>query len=205
MYQVIALPLCLKNKRGILKMLLKKQTVWLLTMLSLVVVLSVYYITSPEQKSNELAAVKQEEKADTKEKETKTDTEAKEGDTVISSVAGDEEFEALRLKLQDERSELKEQLNAVVATTDLPAAERSEAVDQMKKLNEIAQKEEMLETLIKAMDYEDALVRADGSTVKIIVKSNKESTKSEANAIIQMVKKEIGETNFVAVEFQPVK
>ena len=38
-------------------MLLKKQTVWLLTMLSLVVVLSVYYITSPEQQQNELAAV----------------------------------------------------------------------------------------------------------------------------------------------------
>jgi stage III sporulation protein AH len=205
MYQVTASPLCLKNKRRILKMLLKKQTVWLLTMLSLVVVLSVYYITSPEQKSNELAAVKQEEKAGQKEKEAKTDTEAKEGDTVISQVAGDEEFEALRLKLQDERSELKEQLNAVVATTDLPAAERSEAVDQMKKLNEIAQKEEMLETLIKARDYEDVLVRADGATVKIIVKSKKESSKSEANAIIQMVKKEIGETNFVAVEFQPTK
>lgn len=184
-------------------MLLKKQTVWLLTMLSLVVVLSVYYITSPEQKSNELAAVKQEAKAD--QKGTKTDTEAKDTDTIISQVAGDEEFEALRLKLQDERSELKEQLNAVVATTDLPADERSEAIDQMQKLNEIAQKEEMLETLIKAMDYEDALVRADGSTVKIIVKSDKESSKSEANAIIQMVKKEIGETNFVAVEFQPTK
>ena len=38
-------------------MLLKKQTVWLLTMLSLVVVLSVYYITSPEQQQNELALV----------------------------------------------------------------------------------------------------------------------------------------------------
>ncbi|MFP7297701.1 SpoIIIAH-like family protein [Neobacillus niacini] len=186
-------------------MLLKKQTVWLLTMLSLVVVLSVYYITSPEQKSNELAAVKQEEKAEQKETKTDTETEVKDGDTVISQVAGDEEFEALRLKLQDERSELKEQLNAVVATTDLPADQRSEAVDQMKKLSEIAQKEEMLETLIKAMDYEDALVRADGSTVKIIVKSSKESTKSEANAIIKMVKKEIGETNFVAVEFQPTK
>jgi stage III sporulation protein AH len=184
-------------------MLLKKQTVWLLTMLSLVVVLSVYYITSPEQKANELATVKQEEKAS--QKEAKTDTEAKDGDTIISQVAGDEEFEALRLKLQDERSELKEQLSAVVATTDLPADERSEAVDQMKRLNEIAQKEQMLETLIKAMNYEDALVRADGSTVKIIVKSSKESSRSEANAIIQMVKKEIGETNFVAVEFQPTK
>lgn len=188
-------------------MLLKKQTVWLLTMLSLVVVLSVYYITSPEPKSNELAAVKQEEKADQKadQNETKTDAEAKDGDTVISQVAGDEEFEALRIKLQDERSELKENLNTVVASTDLPASERSEAVDQMKKLSEIAQKEEMLETLIKARDYEDALVRADGSTVKIIIKSNKKSSKSEANAIIQMVKKEIGETNFVAVEFQPTK
>jgi stage III sporulation protein AH len=184
-------------------MLLKKQTVWLLTMLSLVVVLSVYYITSPEQKSNELATVKQEEKAD--QKETKTDTEVKEGDTIISQVAGDEEFEALRLKLQDDRSELKEQLRDVVATTDLPVDERNEAVDQMKKLNDIAQKEQMLETLIKARDYEDVLVRADGSTVKIIVKSKKESSKSEANAIIQMVKKEIGETNFVAVEFQPTK
>ncbi len=30
--------------------MLKKQTVWLLTMLSLVVVLSVYYIMSPESK-----------------------------------------------------------------------------------------------------------------------------------------------------------
>ncbi|SDM14405.1 SpoIIIAH-like family protein [Bacillus sp. OK048] len=184
-------------------MLLKKQTVWLLTMLSLVVVLSVYYITSPEQKSNELAAVKQEEKAD--QKETKTDTETKDGDTIISQVAGDEEFESLRLKLQDDRSELKEQLTDVVATTGLPPNERSEAVDQMKKLNEIAQKEQTLETLIKARDYEDVLVRADGPTVKIIVKSKKESSKSEANAIIKMVKKEIGETNFVAVEFQPTK
>ena len=43
-------------------MLLKKQTVWLLTMLSLVVVLSVYYITSPEQKSNDMAAVQQKAK-----------------------------------------------------------------------------------------------------------------------------------------------
>jgi stage III sporulation protein AH len=183
-------------------MLLKKQTVWLLTMLSLVVVLSVYYITSPEQKSNDLAAVQEDVKDETKSGE---DTEANDGDTIISQVAGDEEFEELRLRLQDERSELKEELNAVVASTDLPADERSKAIDQMQKLNEIAQKEEMLETLIKTMGYDDALVRADGPTVKITVKSKKESTRSEANNIIKMVKKEIGETNYVAVEFQPAK
>lgn len=40
--------------------MLKKQTVWLLTMLSLVVVLSVYYIMSPESKN---AVQMQSEKA----------------------------------------------------------------------------------------------------------------------------------------------
>nr|WP_263325776.1 SpoIIIAH-like family protein [Neobacillus sp. Marseille-Q6967] len=186
-------------------MLLKKQTVWLLTMLSLVVVLSVYYITSPEQKSTDLAAVEQEEKES--QKQTKTDTEAKaeNEDTIVSEVAGDEEFEALRLKKDEQRSELKEELNAVVASTDLPADERSKAIDQMQKLNQTAQKEEMLETLIRASGYDDALVRADGKTVRITVKSNKEHSKSAANDIIKLVKKEIGETNYVAVEFTPSK
>jgi len=194
-------------------MLLKKQTVWLLTMLSLVVVLSVYYITSPEQTNSELTAVQDEVKEEATENQEQTGTEtpgtetteSKEGDTIVSQVAGDEEFEALRLQLQDERSEMKEQLGTVVASTDLPADQRSEAFDQMQRLSQIAQKEEMLETLIKTKGYDDVLVRADGPTVKITVKSKKESTKAEANQIIQMVKEEIGETNYVAVEFQPSK
>lgn len=184
-------------------MLLKKQTVWLLTMLSLVVVLSVYYITSPEQKSNDLAAVKQEEKVD--KNQAKTETETKDGDTIVSQIAGDEEFEELRMEQEELRSKLEEELSTVVATTDLPADKKSEAMDQMKKLSETANKEAMLESLIKAKGYEDALVRADGTQVRITVKSSKKATRSEANSIIKMVKKEIGETNYVAVEFAPSK
>ena len=73
-------------------MLLKKQTVWLLTMLSLVVVLSVYYLTAPEENAADMTATEQmeqegnktesktENKADTKgenksEKETSKNTE----------------------------------------------------------------------------------------------------------------------------------
>ncbi|MGN2619154.1 stage III sporulation ratchet engulfment protein SpoIIIAH [Bacillus stercoris] len=69
--------------------MLKKQTVWLLTMLSLVVVLSVYYIMSPESKnavqmqseksasdSGEVATEKAPAKQDTKEK---SGTETKKG------------------------------------------------------------------------------------------------------------------------------
>lgn len=192
-------------------MLLKKQTVWLLTMLSLVVVLSVYYITSPEQNGNEMTVMNQKEKEQTNKKQvavnkketSKTDTKNK--NTVVTTVAGDDEFEALRMQLEDERSQQKEDLQSEIASTDLPAGKRSEAYDQMQKLNETAQKEEMLETLIKTMGYDDALVRADGEKVNITVKSKKKHTAAAANDIIQLVKKEIGETNYVAVEFQPAK
>lgn len=48
-------------------MLLKKQTVWLLTMLSLVVVLSVYYMTTPESPQSNVAVVDQQEENTNKE------------------------------------------------------------------------------------------------------------------------------------------
>jgi stage III sporulation protein AH len=188
-------------------MLLKKQTVWLLTMLSLVVVLSVYYITSPEKKSNDLASIEQKAKDQVNQSQakTKTKTAANAGKTVVSQVEGDADFEALRLKLEDMRSELKAELTAVVASTDLPPEERSKAMDQMQKLSQTAQKEEILETLIRTMGYEDALVRADGSKVRVTVKSKKKPSPTAANEIMLKVKKEIGETNFVAVEFTPTK
>jgi stage III sporulation protein AH len=183
-------------------MLLKKQTVWLLTMLSLVVVLSVYYITSPEQKQNDMAAVQQNAKDQIDQKQVEK-TAAKNGKTVVSQVS-DDAFDAIRLQLEDQRSQQKEDLQAKLASTDLPADQRSEAYDQMKKLNETAQKEETLEIMIKTLGYDDALVRADGEKVNITVKSKKKHSASAANDIIQMVKKEMN-TTFVAVEFQPAK
>ena len=68
----------------------------------------------------------------------------------------------------------------------------------------MAQKEALLETLIIAMGYEDALVRADGEKVRITVKSDEPSAE-KANEIIQMVKNEIDEMQTVAVTFQGEK
>ncbi|MFE8702524.1 SpoIIIAH-like family protein [Cytobacillus sp. FJAT-54145] len=189
-------------------MLLKKQTVWLLTMLSLVVVLSVYYITSPQQGSD-MAGVQeesQENEVTTEGQETTGEemtTEGEEGESVISSIASDEVFETLRLKLDEDRSKMKEELTEIMASTDLPTEKRSEAYDKIQELDEIAQKESVLETLIVAMGYEDALVRADGDKVRITVKAEKHSP-TAANEILQLVKNEIGQLHAV-VEFQPKK
>ncbi|MDR4435666.1 stage III sporulation ratchet engulfment protein SpoIIIAH [Bacillus tequilensis] len=88
--------------------MLKKQTVWLLTMLSLVVVLSVYYIMSPESKntvqmqseksasdSGEVATEKAPVKQDTKEKSgTETEKGKEDGTKGTKDSSADKETSA---------------------------------------------------------------------------------------------------------------
>ncbi|GGJ62431.1 stage III sporulation protein AH [Anoxybacillus voinovskiensis] len=189
--------------------MLKKQTVWLLTMLSLVVVLSVYYVTAPKDMNDSVAFMNDQTKTNDGKEKAKGDaavqeTEAK-GEKVTSSIASDDVFTALRLQIEDQRSRLRDQLNAVVASTSATAEQKSEAMDKIQQLEALAEKEATLETLIKSKGgYEDVLVRADGDTVRVTVKA-KTSSKQAANEIIQLVKSELKDMQDIAVEFQPTK
>ncbi len=183
-------------------MLLKKQTVWLLTMLSLVIVLSVYYITSPTQQVSDMAYEEKDGKEQAKSgdnKETMTDG----GMAVVTDSAGNEVFEALRIDVQNQRDQLKEELTTKVGDPDVSAEEKSAAYEQMENLSKLAMTEQVLEQLIKTMGYDDALVRANGDNIRITVKSSKEHSKTEANEIIRLVMSEVGQMKPVAVEFQP--
>jgi stage III sporulation protein AH len=200
-------------------MLLKKQTVWLLTMLSLVVVLSVYYVTSPETNNDDLAFVEEDQEATAEENAEGSEegaestsaegenvviedsTEAAENGTVISSVSSDDLFTALRLQMDDQRSKLVSDLQEIMASTDVSPEQKSDAFDKITEVQEVSAKERVLETLIKAEsdEYKDVLVRADGESVRISLKS-KNLTPAQANKIIQLVRAELGQKQ-VAVEF----
>lgn len=201
-------------------MLLKKQTVWLLTMLSLVVVLSVYYLTAPEENAADMTATEEMEQAENK-TESKTDSKADtkadtkgenksdketskntEGSSV--TIASGDEFESLRMQIEDERAKLNEELTAKMGNTDLSAEERDEAYAKIEQLSETKVKENIIENLIVAMDYNAALVRVDGTDVKVSVKADKQ-TKTEANNIIRLVRKEVSDAQNVVVDFQPEK
>ncbi len=201
-------------------MLLKKQTVWLLTMLSLVVVLSVYYVTSPENNGEELAfgedtettAEEKTEGASTEEgteEGTSTEgevvieesTEEAEDGTEISSISSDEVFASIRIEMDATRSEQIETYHTMMTSTDASAEQKSEAYEKTLELQQLSSKERVLETYIKALsnDYKDVLVRADGENVTVTVKTEK-LTPAEANKIIQKVRTELGQKQ-VAVEF----
>ncbi|KHE67409.1 SpoIIIAH-like family protein, partial [Halobacillus sp. BBL2006] len=90
--------------------MVKKQTVWLLTMLSLLIVLSVYYMTSPD--NGEMAFIQEDEFADmtdeTNGAEGMDGVETTGDGTVISQVSTDELFAAIRLDMKNERDQMQE-------------------------------------------------------------------------------------------------
>ena len=211
--------------------MLKKQTVWLLTMLSLVVVLSVYYVTTPEkmntaspttgekigqEKQGTDKAVTNEAPKETPKKENtskettnketdkkenaKKETSKKEGNVSVQS--SDENFTALRMQMEDQRSEQKAKLQEVMSSTKASATEKNKAKENFDAITTMETKQELLETVIKSQGgYPDALVRADGTDIRVTVKAAKHSQK-EANKIIQLVRSEGGSKD-VGVKFDP--
>lgn len=190
-------------------MLLKKQTVWLLTMLSLVIVLSVYYVTLEPNQGNEMATTVNNQGNEVEGQEQGTNSSGEEaGDQInteeVSPTGGDDSFETMRMEVTDERNRMIEDLTIVLSNTELSAAERDEANETIKQLRTINQKETILETLIVDMNYDAAFVQADGDRVRVTVKTD-ELTKSQTNDIIRLVFNEIPEVENVTVELNQAK
>jgi stage III sporulation protein AH len=161
-------------------------------MLSLVVVLSVYYVTSDPMQDN-MAANKNtaQEKG----------AASKEDMKVLTEASGDEAFEAARLEVRDKRSKEIADLTSQVASPDLSAEEKNELVGKMEELSALETKEKTLESLIKTLGYEDALVRAENGQFLITVKA-KNHSRQDAVRILQMVRDEIGTNTVATVKFQ---
>ncbi|GGK02738.1 stage III sporulation protein AH [Lentibacillus kapialis] len=190
--------------------MLKKQTVWLLTMLSLMIVLSVYYMTSSGN-GGDLAYINQddnnqEETASSDAKEGKTEEGETNADVDdMSNVSDDQLFTTIRMEIQNERSETKDRLDDVVASSTASVEEKNDARNEMNQLDEIARKETVLEkSIMAAADYSDVLVRHEDDKVIVHVKENEQFSKSEAANIMQMVRDEFGEIT-VDVDYEPVK
>ena len=163
--------------------MVKKQTVWLLTMLSLVVVLSVYYVTTPDKMNTASPATgekigqekqgtdkavtneapketpkKENTNKETSNKETNKETDKKESATKETSKkeanvtvqSSDENFTALRMQMEDQRSEQKAKLQEVMSSTKASATEKNKAKENFDAITTMETKQELLETVIKS-------------------------------------------------------
>jgi len=113
---------------------LKKQTVWLLTMLSLMVVLSVYYFVA--------------EKDNMAFNEIKQDAEVNEEEEIVieemQEVNVNELFTTIRMEIEDERNVKKDRFKEIVASNESTTNEINEALEAINELESITTKEQIL-------------------------------------------------------------
>jgi stage III sporulation protein AH len=174
-------------------MVLKKQTVWLLTMLSLIVVLSVYYVTTPTQSPT--AANKANQSQSTSSGKGKTEN-------VTSSISSDDQFASLHLQRDQQQSAKAKELEQVIASDNSTATQVSDATSQLQTLNEQAREEKLLEDEIVAKGFgADAVIATDGDYATVYVNVKSLSSKQASQIMAMVVKSSLG-VQFANVKYQ---
>lgn len=163
--------------------MISKQNLWFLTLFSLILVLSVYYITMP----NDLLK-------DTTKKEEISESVGTEIEEVSSLVA-------LRVSLEEERQTSIDELQSQLVSHVLGTEEKNNIYEQLKYLNEIQSKEEDIEKKIKKDYNVDCFVKIDNSSAEVVCVSN-EHDSSLANNIMRLIQGEYKNKMFVTVKFQ---
>ncbi|MCT6922670.1 MULTISPECIES: SpoIIIAH-like family protein [Bacillales] len=174
-------------------MKVKRKTVWFLTLFSLAAVISVYYVFEDDRNINLMAIFSDETMQETTLTGLPEETKAVQSENYL--------FEQMRMEVENERSQLREQYTQKIASDQYSAEEKNEAYNEMNALIKRDSAEAMLEMLIKSLGYSDAFVRVEDEKVAVTVMSD-EMSKEEANEIIYVVMSEQGEGVQVTVNVQ---
>ena len=162
--------------------MISKQNLWFLTLFSLILVLSVYYITMP----NDLL------------KDTTTTDEQKE---IVTTVEEVDSLLAMRVNLEEERQTSIDALQEQLVSDVIGTEEKNNIYEQLKYLNEIQSKEENLEKSIKSKYDINCFVKIDNSNAEVVCVSKKHDNKL-ANNIMRLIQGEYKNKMFVTVKFQ---
>ena len=165
--------------------MINKQNLWFLTLFSLILVLSVYYITMP----NDLLTKAQEENVEEKDKKVKETVEE------VTSLT------AMRVSLEEERQDKMDDLQEQLTSDTIGSEEKNNLYEQLKYLNTLQSREEELEKAIKKEFKLDSFVKIDNNTVSVVCVS-KEHNNSLANNIMRLIQSSYEDKMYITVKFQ---
>ena len=166
--------------------MINKQNMWFLTLFSLILVLSVYYITMPNDLFSQVAST--EEKSNKNEKVKETVEE-------ISSLT------AMRVSLEEERQGMMDDLQEQLTSDTISSEEKNNAYEQLKYLNTLQSKEEELEKLVKKELKLDSFVKIDNTNISVVCVSSKHDN-SLANSVMRLIQSGYEDKMYITVKFQ---
>ena len=162
--------------------MINKKNLWFLTLFSLVLVLSVYYITMPQ----ELLLTNNDSNIDE-----------------VSNVEVEELNIIETLRQEDNNQTLAEinKLKATISDDNKSTEDKNKAFDELKLLNQISSKEELLEEKIKNMMDLDTFIKIDGDKIRVVVNSDKHDN-TIANNIMRTIQSNFDTKQYIVVQFK---
>lgn len=161
--------------------MINKRSIWFLTLFSLILVLSVYYITMP----SELLLNTNANYNETTNKEEKNET------TYLVS---------LKLEKESNLQKEMEALQIILMDNSKTISEKNDAYNKIKDLNSNKALEEKLESLIKEKHNLEAYIKIKGDQIEVIVNSSDKST-TLANNIMRSIQENFKEEKYITVKF----
>ena len=162
--------------------MINKRSLWFLTLFSLILVLSIYYITMP----SELLLTSIEE--------------TNNGEPTVS-VEESDMLVALRVESDETMEEEIERLESVLSNTESSKEEKSEAFDKIKELNNTRAEEENLQKKIEENYKLKSYIKINGDEIKVIINSKKHSSEL-ANNIMRSIQENYDTSKYITVKFQ---
>ncbi len=164
--------------------MINKKSLWFLTLFSLILVLSVYYITMPSELL--LTTNNKNDNNNTNEKVTIEESEI---------------LTALRVEAEDQRISAINELRMILTNMEANIDEKNNAYEQLKLLNILKGKEEKIEEKIKNTYDLNSFVKIDNNQVRVVIASDKHDTKL-ANNIMRSIQEEFDNKVYISVKFQ---
>lgn len=162
--------------------MINKKSIWFLTLFSLILVLSVYYITMPSELLLNTNANYNKDKEPT--------VEISESTALV----------ALRVQKEEEMMKQIDELKLILTNNDSTIEQKNEAFNKMKELNTKRGEEEKIENKILEKFNLQAFVKIEGNEIQIVINSN-EHDKKLANNIMRSVQEDFEEQKYISVKF----
>lgn len=167
--------------------MINKKSLWFLTLFSLILVLSIYYITMP----NELLLNTNTIDKTLKEEPTVSIEENKNNDLLVS----------LRLEEDEKMAKEIEDLQLILTNVESTTDEKNKAYDKIKELNNNRGTEEKIENQIKETFDLSSFVKISDDKINVTVQSS-ENSESLANNIMRTIQQNFEQKKYITVKFQ---
>ncbi len=163
---------------------MNKQNLWFITLFSIILVLSIYYISMP---SNILEEYNNQEKSN---------------DTAVNAeVTPSTSLVALRVAADEELLNNINNLQTTITDKEKTVAEKNNAYEELMTLNENKGLEENIEAKLKEKFEYDSFVKINKDQINIVISSNKHD-KLIANNIIKEVQSMFDTKKYITIKFQ---